>query len=100
MEFLNELKSFNPHRMDLDDLVTFAGALEMSASQYGKYEMAPPEWLANGITEIDREIRSRLRDKLKLDLQRAEQRYESLKSPDVKRTEVAAEIERLKAKLA
>jgi hypothetical protein len=90
----------NVRRMDIHDLLVFEGAMEMTKAQYVRFGVSVPDWMVSGIKELGREIRSRQEDAMRLALERAERQYDAIKPTDMKRTELATEIERLKAALA
>ena len=97
---LQHLKSFDPARYDLDELVALKSAAAALTATYTSLGLETPEWLGDTNEALDKEIKARSRDMLEKELRETESRLESLKTADEKRTDLKAKQERLRAKLA
>jgi hypothetical protein len=86
-------------RMNMDELVMAWAELEQLRGAYVGLSLQAPSWLTDNQASVRREIELRRKDDLWKALQNAKSRMESLKTPEEKRGDLRAEIDRLQAQL-
>lgn len=96
---LEQLKSFNLDRIDLDEMVALFAFGENLKAVYGNMLLEVPEWVIDNVATLQKEIHSRRRDNLEKELKKAQASLETLKTADEKRLDLRAKIERLQAAL-
>jgi hypothetical protein len=92
---LSELKNFDAKRMDIVELVAVASFGRDLLAEFEELGVESPEWIAQNLTAVHREIKSRNADRIASKLRDAKARLETLKTPSEKRTDLQAEIARL-----
>lgn len=96
---LQLLRSFNPDRADLEDmlaLIVFARGLRAA---HEEFKVAVPEWLDDKIRALNREIVGKTRDALELRLKEVRQAKTQLMTPSERREALAKEEAELEAQL-
>lgn len=88
---LNEFKTFQLDRLQLEDLVALAAFGSMLRAEYEKHNLEEPDWVGNNIKSLRREIQARNADKLEARRNEIANSLENLKTPAQKRQELEAE---------
>ena len=92
---LLEIRKANIEAMDLDDAITCVAVLKLSAAEYVAQGLPAPDWLAERLDEMQREVTTRKRDWLLARLRKARIQRESLKTRDQRMADANAEIDKL-----
>lgn len=96
---LNELKNLNLDRYDEEGIVALLAFGENLAETYKKNDLEAPDWLAEKLTSLRKEIVSRRRDNIERALKNAKARREALRTAEEKRNDLDKSIAALEAKL-
>jgi hypothetical protein len=96
---LSDLKNFNADRMDIPELVALSSFARALQAEFQSLGVEIPEWVDENSKSLAREIKSRNADRIASKLKAAKARLETLKTPDEKRTALAAEIAELEKQL-
>lgn len=89
------LRTLQIDRIDVDEaveLVTFGREAEKT---YATYLVPTPEWLKDGIAQLDGEIKRRRRDMLEMRKKEVQAKLTALKSRDERKAEAEAELGKL-----
>lgn len=97
--FLQQLKTFQADRMDLDELVALATFGRSIRAEYEAHNLEEPDWLDIQLKSLRREINSRNADKLESRRREINARLDSLKTPTEKKSELLKEKARLDKQL-
>lgn len=97
---LNELKTFNPERYDLDELVELCAAARSVRATYEHFALEEPEYFTNGLKLVERSVRDANRDALERTERLLEMEIESLKSRGDKLATRQEKLAAIKAKKA
>jgi hypothetical protein len=92
---LEQLKNFAANRMAIDELVALRAYGRIVEAEYEAQKVEAPEWVAENLKALDREIKSKNADRLAARLRDVRARLEASKSP----TEKRAALKREEAKL-
>ena len=84
----------------VDDLIIAKVALRNLDAGYQDAGIETPEWVIDGINDLEREITNRNRAQLTKDLKKAKARRYALASADEKRKTLDSQIAELEKKLA
>jgi DNA anti-recombination protein RmuC len=96
---IEALKSFDPVRYDLDEMLSLRAYATSLEAQYAEMGLEAPEWLKDVHEKLTKEIKTRTRDAIEKELRETETRLESLKTAEEKRTDLRAKADRLRARL-
>lgn len=96
---IDKLKSFSAAKYDIEELVTLSAYAKMVSAEFESLTIDRPAWLTESQAGIALEIKSRTADALRKKLTDARSRVEVLKTPDQKRADAMAEVQRLEAAL-
>ena len=97
MSLLEEFRSFDINRSDVEDLVQLSLYGRQLASEYAALNIEAPEWIDDNLKIIRRELHARLQDTREARLKEIEARIAALETPEEKRKKLQAEAERLRA---
>lgn len=97
---LNQFKSFDADRMQLDELVALEVFGHGLREAYDRLGIDEPSYLDTQLKSVRRVIRTRNADKLSARSKELQNRLDSLKTPAEKRKEILAEQAKLNKKLA
>lgn len=97
---LNEIKNFNIDRLDMDELIDLAAMGSLLQEKFTSMGVEAPEWLAENLETIHREIKAKNRDRIASKIKAAKSRLETLRTPDEKRNSLQTAIELLEKQLA
>jgi hypothetical protein len=64
VEVVTALKALSLESMDLDDMIALKSLASGISITYENYKLGTPEWLANAIDALDKDIKSKRRDHL------------------------------------
>jgi hypothetical protein len=92
---LQQLRSFDPDRGDLEDVVALSSFAKSFRSEFEHNNLEVPSWLDDKIRELGREIRNRSADNIAMKLKEAKARRAVLRTTEEKRAELDKEIAKL-----
>lgn len=94
---IEQLKNFRSESagFNVEELVELSAAARAVTAEFEQLNAETPEWITKQANEVRRAIRDQQRDALEARLKTAMARRDALKTPDEKRKEIDAEIERL-----
>lgn len=93
---LEQLKNFAANRMNIDELVALAAYGRTLVAEYEAHEVECPEWVAEQLKALHREIKLKNADRIAARLRDAQTRLESMQTPNEKKAKLRTEIARLK----
>jgi len=96
---INQLKSLNTDKYDLDELVALSAEGKALQAEYSALGADEPEWLGTAVRSLARDIRVRQADAIEKRLRQAKARVQALKPASERRAELEAEIASLQSKL-
>lgn len=94
-----EIRRLNLDSVDMDDAVAALAITRTTIAEYATQDIPAPEWLVERMEQFQAEVKSRRRDYIQAQLKAAKLRLERLKTPDQKRADTTAEIEKLTKQL-
>lgn len=97
---LNQLKTFDANRLDMDELVYLAALGRAIREEYEALGLDEPDWVDVQLKTIKREIHARNADKLEKRRREIETRLEGLKTPTQKKQELLREKAQIEKQLA
>jgi hypothetical protein len=96
---LNQLKTFDADRFDLDELVALSAEGKALKAEFVAQGVEVPEWLDSAVTTIATAIGLRDADSKRKKLRQVEARIAALKPASERRAEAEAEADKLRAAL-
>ncbi len=99
MQMLRDLRGLDTERTDLDEMVALSAFGTAMKAEYERTTIPSPDWLDDRLGDLNRAIRLLRQDALEKKLKELETRQEALKTADQKRTDVVAEMAKVKAAL-
>jgi hypothetical protein len=100
VQLVEQLKSFDVERVQLDELLALAAFGKLLRTERESRGLDSPDWLDDRLRTLNREIESRRRDTLELRLKQAKAQAATLLTPTERREKVQAEITALEKQLA
>lgn len=79
LDVLNALRGFDRGAVGLDELVALDASARLLRSTYGERQLAPPQWLLDGIRQINLELEERKSEYLQRELVDLKERLEEKK---------------------
>jgi hypothetical protein len=89
---INQLKSLNTDKYDLDELVALSAEGKALQAEYAVLGADEPEWLGAAVRALARDIRVRQADAIEKRLRQARARVEALKPASERRAALEAQI--------
>ena len=89
---LDDFKTFNKDRLDLDDLVALAAYGRLLRAEYEAQKVDEPEFVDIQLKALRREIASRTDDKREARRRAIKTQLQSLKTPAERRAELEKEL--------
>lgn len=93
---LQKLRNVAVDRIDVDDAIELVTLGRAAASTYTAYQVPTPQWLTDGISTLDAEIKRRRRDMLESRAKEIDANLATLKTREEKRAELEAERAKLR----
>lgn len=95
---LNELKTLNLQRPDIDELVALSVFGKGMRAEYEAHQLEVPQWLDDRTRDISREIRNRTEDARAKRISEIRSRMDALKTATERKAELQAELDKLEGK--
>lgn len=96
---INQLKTLDTDRYDLDELVALSAEGKALQAEYAALGVDEPEWLGTAVRSLIRDVRTRQADAIEKRLRQAKARVQALKPASERRAELEAEIQKLQSQL-
>lgn len=93
---LTTFKNFNADRMDIDEFVALLAFGKSLRAEYDALQIEEPEYIDTQLKSLRREISVRSADKVAARKRELLARIDSLKTPAQKKSELEAELKKLK----
>lgn len=92
-------RNFTVESMDVDQLVALHAFGKQLRAEFDTLGVDEPEYVDAQLKAIRREITARNADRTELRIREVKSRLDALKSPDVRRQELEAELAKLQSKV-
>lgn len=94
---LDQFKTFNKDRLDLDELVSIAAFGRALREEYAAQKVDEPEYVNNQLKTVNREIQDRVADQRETRKKNLKAQLQGLKTKEEKRVELEKELAELEA---
>lgn len=92
-------RGFTAEQLDVDELVALHAFGKQLRAEFESLGVDEPEYVDVQLKSIRREINTRNADRVELRIREVKSRLDALKSPDVRRQELEAELAKLQSKV-
>jgi hypothetical protein len=89
------IRTLQVDRLDVDEAIELVTFGRIAETTYSGYNVPTPEWLKDGIAQLDTEIKRRRRDMLEARAKELKAKLSTLKSREERKSETEAELAKL-----
>lgn len=96
---LNQLKTFDADRMDVDEMVALHTFARILRAEYDHMNLDVPEWLDDQTRALRLAIKAKTQDFIAKRLKEAKARLNSLRTTEERRNDLKSEVDKLEKQL-